>query len=78
MMIYNTRDSEQKRHILIYLASLVTVWQVAVSGESSGSEGFAWIWVLWALNNHKLKFCCIITHLKTFVEAYHPKASVEH
>lgn len=24
-----------------------------MSGEPAGSEGFAWIWVLWALNNKK-------------------------
>lgn len=32
------------------LAPLVTVREVAVSGEPSCSEGFAWIWVLWALD----------------------------
>lgn len=41
------------RGTLLYLASLVTVWQVAVSGESSGSKGFARIWVLWTLNKTK-------------------------
>lgn len=32
------------------LASLLTVREVAVSGEPTCSEGFAWIWVLWALD----------------------------
>lgn len=51
-MIY-TNVTLSSRDILVYLASLVTVWQVAVSGESSGSERFAWIWVLWTLKKSR-------------------------
>jgi len=39
----------RKRCFLIYLTSLLAVREVAVSGEPTGGEGFAWIWVLWAL-----------------------------
>lgn len=30
----------------IYLASFVAVWEVAVSGKASGSEGLPWVWML--------------------------------
>lgn len=42
---------DTKRGIDAYLASLLAVREVAVSGEPAGSEGFAWIWVLWALES---------------------------
>lgn len=35
------------------LASLFAVREVAVSGEPTGSEGFAWVWVLWALDTRR-------------------------
>lgn len=41
----------QQGRVLVYLASLLAVRQVAVPGETAGSEGFAWIWVFWALKN---------------------------
>lgn len=31
------------------LASFLAVWEVAVSGEASGSEGLPWVWMLWSL-----------------------------
>lgn len=33
----------------IYLASFLAVWEVAVSGKASGSEGLPWVWMLWSL-----------------------------
>lgn len=41
----------RERRVIVYLASLLAVREVAVSGEPAGSEGFAWIWVLWALKS---------------------------
>lgn len=46
-----THDVRQQGRVLVYLASLLAVREVAVSGEPTGSEGFAWIWVLWALKS---------------------------
>lgn len=51
--LQTTQHVGQQREILVYLAALFTVREVAVSGEPTGSEGFAWIWVLWALNQQK-------------------------
>lgn len=51
--LQTTQHVGQQREILVYLASLFAVREVTVSGEPTGSEGFAWIWVLWALNHQK-------------------------
>lgn len=45
-----------KKSFLIYLASLLAVREVAVSWEPTGSEGFAWVWVLWALKGDKVHY----------------------
>lgn len=42
---------QHKGGVLAYLASLLAVREVAVSGEPTGSERFAWIWMLWALKS---------------------------
>lgn len=36
-----------------YLASFLAVWEVAVSGKASGSEGLPWIRVLWSLKGEE-------------------------
>lgn len=33
----------------VYLASFLAVWEVAVSGKASGSEGLPWVRMLWSL-----------------------------
>lgn len=33
----------------VYLASSLAVWEVAVSGKASGSEGLPWVRMLWSL-----------------------------
>lgn len=46
---------------VIYLASLLAVREIAVSGEPAGSEWFAWIWVFRSLKSEsklvKTVFC---------------------
>lgn len=49
--VKTTGDVQQQGGVLAYLASLLTVREVAVSGEPTGSERFAWIWMLWALDS---------------------------
>ena len=36
-----------------YLASFLTVWEVAVPGEAPSCEGLAWVRVLWTLGERK-------------------------
>ncbi len=33
----------------VHLASFLAVWEVAMSGKASGSEGLPWVWMLWSL-----------------------------
>lgn len=48
------KSSTNKREgWILYLATFLAVREVAMSGEPSGSEGFAWIRMLWTLNNNK-------------------------
>lgn len=41
-----------KSLVILYLAAFLAVGEVAVSGEPAGSEGLAWIWMLWTLNTN--------------------------
>lgn len=43
------REIRKRKCFLVYLASLLAVREVTVSGEPTGGEGFTWVWVLWAL-----------------------------
>lgn len=45
----------EKRKSFLHLASFLTVREVAVPGEPTGGEGFAWIWMFWALQKKKKK-----------------------
>lgn len=36
----------------VHLASFLAVWEVAVSGKASGSEGLPRVWVLWSLKRN--------------------------
>lgn len=41
-----------QERVILYLAAFLAVGEVAVSGEPAGSEGLAWIWMLWTLNTN--------------------------
>lgn len=59
--LYTTHKVIKGIGSVIYLASLLAVREIAVSGEPAGSEWFAWIWVLWSLKSEskvvKAVFC---------------------
>lgn len=73
-----THEFRQQGRLLVYLASLLAVREVAVSGEPTGSEGFSWIWVLWALKRAKSKVQHIIRASTLPVVTFYMLASCEH
>lgn len=51
MHLYSNGSTQAVWSLLncVYLASFLAVWEVAVSGKASGSEGLPWVRMLWSL-----------------------------
>lgn len=47
---------DHKMSACTHLASFLTVWEVAVSGKASGSEGLSWVRMLWSLKREDINF----------------------